>query len=213
MSVQRKASHEVFCKEALRISGGVFIDCKYYGLFQPWEIKHARELVWQFQRNFPTLAREGKEDLLQECLIHWYFKKGHYDQSKLVACKTFMSQVIENKLKDILEVKERQKHKTIFKSVSIDDLLNGIDDDSYCQQLAIDDERFKSILKSDINLILLSALEKLSGRQQELCRLIREEGLSLNQVSKKLNIPRATLYDEVLRIREVFRKEGLKDYL
>ncbi|MBL8012830.1 MAG: sigma-70 family RNA polymerase sigma factor, partial [Candidatus Omnitrophica bacterium] len=99
------------------------------------------------------------------------------------------------------------------KSVSIDDLLNGIDDDSYCEQLAIDDESFESIHKSDINLILLNALEKLSGRQQELCRLIREEGLNLNQVSKKLNIPRATLYDEVLRIREVFRKEGLKDYL
>ena len=83
-----------------------------------------------------------------------------------------------------------------------------------CSDHAIsDDKSFKAVLTSDINLILLKVLEKLSHRQQELCRLLQEEGLNMTQVSEKLNIPRGTLFDEILRIREIFRNEGLKDYL
>ena len=79
--------------------------------------------------------------------------------------------------------------------------------------MAVEDENIEAVLKSDKNKVLLIALEKLSCRQKELCRLLKDEGLSLNQAGEKLGLPRATVYDEVLRIREVFRKEGLKDYL
>ena len=76
-----------------------------------------------------------------------------------------------------------------------------------------EDQNFEDALRSDISGVLRRALRKLSCRQREMCRLIKVEGLSMNQVSQKLNIPRGTLFDEVLRIREVFRNEGLKDYL
>jgi RNA polymerase sigma-70 factor (ECF subfamily) len=124
-----------------------------------------------------------------------------------------MSQVIENKLMDILKLKERQKRKTIYQSISLDELLSHINEEECSNHVISDDESFKAVLTSDINLILLKALEKLSRRQQELCRLLQEEGLNMTQVSEKLNIPRGTLFDEILRIREIFRNEGLKDYL
>ena len=192
---------------------GASINCKYDGLFENWEIKHARELVWEFQEKFRVLKSEGREDLLQECLTHWYFKKCQFDSSKFIALKTYMSRVIENKLMDIIELKERQKRKIIYQSISLDELMSHINEEECSDHLIADDESFKAALTSDINLVLLKALEKLSHRQQELCRLLRDEGLNMKQVSEKLNIPRGTLFDEILRIREIFRNEGLMDYL
>ena len=100
-----------------------------------------------------------------------------------------------------------------YQSIAIEELNKDFDGDDYSEGLAVDDENFDAALKSDMSDVLLKALEKLSRRQQELCHLIRKEGLSMREVSKKLNIPRGTLFDEILRIREVFRNEGLKDYL
>lgn len=169
-------------------------------------------MIRYFQLKFTVLKREGFEDLLQECLTHWFFKRDQFDLSKPAACETYMTKVITNKLKDIVESRDRQKRRALYKNVSLDDLL-GDDEDWSTDFLAVEDKNFDAALKSDAGEILLKALEKLSRRQQELCRLIREEGLSLNQAGSKLNIPRATVYDEILRIREVFRKEGLSDYL
>jgi RNA polymerase sigma-70 factor (ECF subfamily) len=169
-------------------------------------------LIRHFQSKFTVLECEGFEDLLQECLTHWFFKRDQFDPLKPAAYKTYMAKVIVNKLQDIAESQGRQKRKALYKSVSIDELL-GDDEDLSAGFLSVEDENFDKALKSDACDVLLKALEKLSRRQQELCRLIREEGLSLNQAGSKLNIPRATVYDEILRIREVFRREGLKDYL
>jgi len=120
-----------------------------------------------------------------------------------------MTKVVMNKLNEIRQAQERQKRKALSTSIPLDDLFFDDDEDS-C--LAVEDKNFDKTLKSDKKEIVLKALEKLSNRQQEICRSIMD-GCSLNETGRKLNIPRATLYDEVLRIREVFRKEGLNDYL
>jgi len=39
------------------------------------------------------------------------------------------------------------------------------------------------------------------------------EGMSQVKVGEIMKMPRATLQDEVKRIREAFRKEGLEEYL
>ena len=124
-----------------------------------------------------------------------------------------MRHVIENKIFDILEQKESQKRKVMYQSISLDELILGLDEENFPDQLMFEDQNFEDALRSDISGVLRRALRKLSCRQREMCRLIKVEGLSMNQVSQKLNIPRGTLFDEVLRIREVFRNEGLKDYL
>jgi len=174
-------------------------------------------LIRYFQSKSSVLEREGFEDLFQECLMHWIFKRGQYDPTrpsqhdpaKTASEKTYMTKVVMNKLNEIRQAQERQKRKALSTSIPLDDLFFDDDEDS-C--LAVEDKNFDKTLKSDKKEIVLKALEKLSNRQQEICRSIMD-GCSLNETGRKLNIPRATLYDEVLRIREVFRKEGLNDYL
>ena len=55
--------------------------------------------------------------------------------------------------------------------------------------------------------------QKLTPQQKKLCKLLGEEGLSVTEASKEMKKHRRHLYREIARIREVFEKEGLKDYL
>jgi RNA polymerase sigma-70 factor (ECF subfamily) len=184
----------------------------YQGLFQEWEIRYARALILQFQMHFKVLEREGSDDLMQECLTHWYFKRDQYDPSKPASCRTYMRSVLENKLRDIVQAKERNIRKAIYNSLPIDMfLIDDKDDLSGC--FTIIDKELERAAGDDVADLLARAIEKLSHRQRELCRLIQEESLNMKQVGERLNIPRGTLFDEVLRIRDVFRQEGLRDYL
>ena len=56
------------------------------------------------------------------------------------------------------------------------------------------------------------ALSRLTPRQRELISGLNA-GLPMSQVSQALNVPRTTLYDELKRIRQVFRDEGLSPFL
>ncbi len=165
-----------------------------------------------FLSKYSILKLEDKEDLIHESLTHWYFQRDQYDPSKNVAMKTFMSRVVENKLMDIIDQKSRHKRKISQMSIPIESLMVD-EEDELAVFLATQDTNFEYVLKSDISEVIKRAIEKLSHRQREMCRLVKDEGMSMKQVSVHLNIPRATLFDETLRIRKIFREEGLSDYL
>ena len=114
---------------------------------------------------------------------------------------------------DIIESKHRKKRKTIYQTFSLDDPSFQRDEEDNIKQILADEECFRESYKCDIGDVLRRAKEKLSRRQKELCRMLQVDGLNLKQASEKLNIPRTTVYEEVFRIRDVFREEGLKDYL
>jgi IS30 family transposase len=48
--------------------------------------------------------------------------------------------------------------------------------------------------------------------QVKLCELLKE-GMNVSEVSRAIGKPRPTIYDELKRIREIFHKEGLDDFL
>ena len=193
-------------------TGGALFFNNYHGLFQEWEIRYARELIKQFQMQFKVLDRESLDDLMQECLTHWYFKRDQYDLCKPANCRTYMRRVTENKLRDIVKAKVRNVRKALYNSLPIDMFLIDDEDDlSGC--FTVVDHDLENAAGDDLSKLLARAIEKLSHRQRELCRLIQEDGLNMKQVSERLNIPRGTLFDEILRIRDVFRQEGLRDYL
>jgi len=50
-------------------------------LFEDWEIAVAKKLVDQFKRKWRCFAKDDFEDLLQECLSHWYFRRDKFTDS------------------------------------------------------------------------------------------------------------------------------------
>jgi RNA polymerase sigma-70 factor (ECF subfamily) len=59
---------------------------------------------------------------------------------------------------------------------------------------------------------LATVLTRLTPQQQAICRLLTE-GETVTVISRSLKVPRTTLYDEIKRVRRIFRDAGLKDYL
>lgn len=185
----------------------------YEGLFKEWEIAVAKKLINEFQSKWELLKREGFEDLLQECLTHWFFAKDEYDPNQEASEKTFMYQVVKNKLTNIVDKIYADKRRSFYQSVSLDEPLGNDDDASALIETIVDNSSTDTILQAQLKINLSKAFQKLTSKQKELCRLLGEEGLSIKEASDHLKIPRGTLYEEIKRIRAIFRKENLEDYL
>jgi len=189
----------------------------YRGLFQDWEIAVAKKLVNEFQGKWRCLEREDFDDLLQECLIHWFFAKDDYDSTREASQKTFMGRIIRNKLTDLVRERESDKRKIAHLTVSLDEPL-GDDEDSPALIDKIDEQTISDtapnpFLEIQLKIDLSKALQKLTPTQKELCFLLGEKGLTVKEASEYLKTPRSTIYDELKRIRTIFMKEGLEDYL
>ena len=150
---------------------------------------------------------------MQDCLTHWLFARDKYKTGHGASVKTFMERVVKRRLINIVKEKERLKRRAFYTSLSLDKLLDD-DRTGFIEKfIKVDDEGFDSLIKSELPAALSKAIGRLSFRQKELCRLLGEEGMNINEASAHMNIPRSTLQEEVKRIREIFRKEGLENYL
>ena len=189
----------------------------YYGkFFQDWEIAVAKTLVNKFQRKWRCLEREGFDDLLQECLAHWYFAKAGYDPGRQGTQKAFMARIIRNKLTDLVRARTSDRRKVAYLTLSID-MPVGADDDSRTLMDEIEDSASSqapfNLLTTHLKIDISRVLQKLNPRQKQLCRLLGEEGMTVKEIGDHLKTPRGSVYDELARIRKIFIKDGLKDYL
>jgi len=193
------------------------LSCSYRGLFQDWEMAVARKLVNEFQERWTCLGREDFDDLLQECLTHWFFAKDRYNASQGTSEKTFMGKVIRNKLTDLVRERETDKRKIAHLSVSLDEPI-GDDMDSLTLLDTLHEETIAKtsgdfFSKMSPKIDLYKAMQKLSPQQKQLCQLLGEEGFTITEASEYLKTPRSTVYDELKRIRKIFEKEQLNEYL
>lgn len=189
----------------------------YRGLFREWEIAVAQKLVNECQKRWSCLEREGFEDLLQECLIHWYFVRDNYDPKREASQKTFMGRIIRNKLTDLVRERKADKRKLGHLAVSLDEPF-GEEEDSTALIDQIDEQNVKSsfpnlLVDIQLKIDLSRALRGLTPKQRKLCNLLGEKGLTVKEASEYLKTPRSTIYEELKRIRAIFRKENLADYL
>lgn len=189
----------------------------YQGLFKDWEIAIAKKLVDEFQRMWSCLRKEGFDDLLQECLIHWLFARDKYDSTREASQQTFMGRVIRRKLTDLVRERETDKRKATYVAASLDEPLGDDQDDRTLldkidEGMATDasSDRFSQVL---LRIDLSKVLRKLTPQQKRLCRLLGEGELTVNEACECLRTPRSTVYDEIERIKVIFMKEGLHKYL
>ncbi|MHB8473225.1 MAG: sigma-70 family RNA polymerase sigma factor [Gammaproteobacteria bacterium] len=177
----------------------------------------AYKLVKEFQRQWTCLVREEVDDLLQECLSHWVFVKAQYDPKREASLKTFMGRIIRNKLTDLVRERESDKRKLAHLSVSLDAPLTG-DVDAPTLMDTLDaragaDPPHQELNGLQLKIDIATALKTLTARQQTLCHLLGEQGMTIQDASAALGISRSTLYDELKFIKALFIKFGLDGYL
>ena len=185
----------------------------YGGLFESWELGVAKRVINDYRREHRNLAREGFDDLLQECLIHWLDVRDQYDPGRGASEKTYMAEVIRNVLGQLAEKARTDKRKTIYESISLDEPLNDDEDAPTLKDKIAQSDDVMPQIKSELKIELSKTFQKLTPQQQKLCKLLGEEGLTISEACRRLDKHRMIVYRELARIRELFEKEGLKDYL
>jgi RNA polymerase sigma-70 factor (ECF subfamily) len=188
---------------------------RYEGLFQDWEIGVAKKVIERFRKQWKCLELEGFDDLLQECLTDWHFSKDDYNPSAGANVRTFMSRVVEHKLQHLIEKSTAGKRKAGIDNVSLDQPIS--DDEgapTYLDRLSEDEGHTSNLhISAELKIDISRTIEKLTPQQRELCRLLSEEGLSIKEASEVLNKPRGTLYEDIKRIKAIFQKANLNEYL
>ena len=185
----------------------------YGRLFEGWEIAVTKRLINDYRKKWKCLEREDADDLMQECLMHWLEVRDTYDAGREASKKTFMARIIRNRLINIVEKATSEKRKNIYESVSLDEpVSNDEDAPTLKDKIAASDDALPQI-NSELKIELSKAYQKLTPQQQKLCKLLGEEGVTISEACRRLDKHRMIIYREIARIRELFEKEGLKDYL
>jgi RNA polymerase sigma factor (sigma-70 family) len=190
----------------------------YGNLFAGWEIALAKGVISDFCGPGKYFDEDDFEDLLQDCLIHWWTVRGRYDGGRGASQQTYMRKIIRNKIRDCINASETNKRKVQREASSlgqpIEDnkdspiLLDRIDGSS--------SQSAPSVQYSDIDrkIDLARALEKLTPRQKRICQLKMDgRDVTIIEISENLNVSRSTIYDELNRIRILFEKFELQKYI
>lgn len=159
------------------------------------------------------MRKEGFEDLLQECLIHWFFMKDRYRPESNASERTFLNRVTRNKIADLIRRRETNKRKVLYVSKSIDGM--GGDEQSINTKeklLMVEEQIMSKISAANLPEAMAKATAGLSFRQKQICRYL-SEGMTQVKVGEVMKISRGVLRNEIKYIREAFRKVGLEEYL
>ena len=178
----------------------------YGDLFDGWEIAVAKKAVAQFQAQYPWLRGLDFNDLLQECLTHWFFNRARFQEGKGASIKTFMAKILSVQLQFVLRKELSDKRKVGHLTESLDKPLG--EGETTLADIISADETWPSI---SIHIDVRSALEELTPLQRRICSLLGQ-GYSVKRVAEMLGKPRSTVRDEIERVNQEFYRKGLKDY-
>ena len=178
----------------------------YGDVFAGWEVAIAKKAVSQFQANYPWRKGLDFDDLLQECLIHWYLNRAKFRESKGASIKTYMARVLNTHLQLLLRRELYDKRKASHFAESLEKPM-GVGEATLADITPADEHITDVSMRIDIE----SALRALAPLQREICKLLGD-GYPVKRIAEMLGKPRSTIRDEIKRIRELFSQQGLKDY-
>ena len=183
---------------------------KYGNLFDEWELKAASAIVRDFLENWPCLRKYDRDYLFSGCLIHWHKSRGTYKEGRGSSQKTYMTRVLRNHLTSLVRREVAEKRKMDYLPDSLDRSIDPDDPD----MTLLDQASYELHEPSEVDLAfdLERSLRKLEPRQIEICRLLKQ-GRSITAIAGSLGLSRDTIYEEEMRIREIFHKDGLRKYL
>ena len=156
----------------------------------------------------PDLEQEA---LVQECLVHWWTQRPRYNSKREASIETFLRRVVKGKLIDLERGIKAQKRGRGRRPASLEKPISSekSDSDTLANLLNAHSDTAQDAIH---RVSLEAALSRLSPRQKQIIAGLLEEPPK-SQISLRLGVPRATLYDELKRIQRIFRDEGLNQFL
>jgi RNA polymerase sigma factor (sigma-70 family) len=179
--------------------------------FPQREIEIINHLVRDFLSSRSRHPDLELEDLVQEALFHWWAQRPRYTQSRGASIETFLRRVVRARLQDRERGIKAQKRDRGRGPASLDQPLaeDEPQGDTLADTIAGPADTAGTAL---YRVSLEAALARLNSRQKQIIAGLAQ-GYFMSQLSQRLNIPRATLYDQLDRVRRIFRDEGLSQFL
>ena len=180
---------------------------QYEGIFEDWEIAIANKIVRDHQEKWLCLKLEDKEFLISGCLTHWFHQRETYREDREATIKSYMVTLLKNHLMSYLRKELAEKRKMNYLPDSLD---RPIDEEKPGYTLL--DRVAEESTPPDPRLLLdlKASKEKLTPRQKEICDLLSHR-TTKTAIAAELSISRDTVYEELKRIKETFRRDKLGD--
>jgi RNA polymerase sigma factor (sigma-70 family) len=188
------------------------ISQNYKNLFEDWEIAIAVKLVDQFKKQWSVLRQEAFEDLVHECLTHWFFQRDKHDPGRGANPRTFMATVVRNKLRDLIGGRTSVTHRMLSEASRLDEELDQKGEGGLALHETIDPNGLPDPPSDDLAISLqqddiAKVITKMTGRQKIIYSLL-DSGKTKKAVSETLDISRDTVHEEIRRMRKLFEKAG-----
>jgi RNA polymerase sigma factor (sigma-70 family) len=178
--------------------------------FDAREIAVAKAVVRRFLATRPCPRGYDAEDLLQECLIHWFRCRDGYDPKGGASRETYMAFVLERRLHEILRAQLADVRRANQTAVSLDSPADKSEPDRTLGDTLYGPDPLHDI---PLKLALERVFEDLTPSQRAICIGLLS-GESMAKIAETLGRMRTTLYcDDIKRIRRMFEKAGLEDFL
>ena len=181
------------------------------GDFEPWELDLVHRLVEDFITERRPPGDVEFDDLFQECLTHWWSQRDRYDEARGASRGTFLRRVVQGKLRDLARGWTAEKRGSGHLPLSLDAPASAHDHQGRTiGEMLPSQERLEADLASLLDLRQITS--RLSERQRDIIAGVTA-GMNKAGLSRQLGISRDTLHEELRRIQQVFRDEGLADHL
>ncbi len=177
----------------------------YGDLFTDLEIAVTKQVISQFRASHSWLKVMDFEDLLQECLIHWFLQRSKFNPSRGTSFRTYMAKVVSNRLQEILREQLTDRRKVFHLAESLDPPREG--GNNPWEPKADKKNSLDISLRLDIEFVLRT----LTPLQREICLLLGQD-YPVKQIAEILGRPRSTIRYEIQRIRKVFSQRDLANY-
>jgi len=185
--------------------------------FALWELATAKFEVASFVRLHGRFRRHDTDDLVQECLTHWWQQRDRYDERRGANRKTFLKRVVRNRLKDLKREERAEKRGAGKPDRSLDEALPSDDGEGstladFLRDQSPDIDPEARALQSELRTGIHRATPQLTPQQQALVDGL-SSGQTISELARSMDIRRSTLYDELKRIKAAFESAGLREFL
>jgi len=163
-------------------------------------------------------TRLDREDLEQEMMLDLLMRLPKFDPNKSTH-KTFVARVVERKVSNLIRHRTQEMRDYRRETYSLNEPIDDGDGGTIERSQTIADQhdrrpgRHRRSDQEAVELVLdvQAMLMRLPADLRRLCELLKSG--SIADAVREMDIPRTTLNYRVKKLRKLFEKAGLRDYL
>jgi DNA-directed RNA polymerase specialized sigma24 family protein len=188
-----------------------------YPAFSRWELDLTAAKVRNLRGNY-GLTGEDLKDLEQELLLHIYVKRQNkaYWETIRVSEKTLIDRIIDNRIRNFLDVYRQKKHQVLTRALPIHELpspgaqeANAPYEDRIPEDApAYGVKRLLAMEETENRTEIGMLLSQMTALQRRVARLFMKD-YSTSEVARMLGMHRTTLEREKKKMLKVFRRRGM----